>query len=154
MTEQTKRSLKWAKALKDNAEIVDGKLVVDLSAIKGLDTLEKKYQEGREARNDLMVGVGLTLVDKAPDFFSENEEVDVLKVNVPFGGVDHTLRQHREFKTCDSSGEEQTYNNYLTVESDDTFGGGIAQLRKLHAQLVESDDPVEETEEEVEETSA
>lgn len=152
MTKSTfnKRTLSMIAELEKTAEFKDGRLSFDLTQVTGYEKANKQAEEGREFRNDLTIAAGQVLLTTAAQEFENDDDVSNVSNVVPFGGVNHTLRAHRQFTAPSADGEDTTYHNYLTVESDDNFGGAMAKLREMNARVEESDELEDEVEEAVE----
>lgn len=145
-----KRVTKMISQLVETAEVKDGQLTLDLNSVSGFESADKKLKESREFRNDLTVAAGHILLEKAKESFEADDDAEHLTNTFTFGDVDHTLRAHREFEAANDEGETTTYQNFLSVSTNDTLGDSLAILRDFHAKVEESDEVEDEAEEAVE----
>lgn len=142
------RTTSMKKALLESAKIQNGEITFKLADIDGFKEQDEAYKDSIKFRNDLVTAVASVVTSKAPSQFEEDEELQRVHASVKFGGVQHDINAHREWNVPNEEGEEVTYTNFLTVENDDNFGGGIALVRELSAEIVESDELEEEAVEE------
>lgn len=142
------RTTSMKKALLESAKIQNGEITFKLADIDGFKEQDEAYKDSIKFRNDLVTAVASVVTSKAPGQFEEDEELQRVHASVKFGGVQHDINAHREWNVPNEEGEEVTYTNFLTVENDDNFGGGIALVRELSAEIVESDELEEEAVEE------